>query len=487
MNDNNSRIKEPQFRFIPLTEITPQLKVENERDKLLKNYIDRIEINNELNRGVVSFQNNKLVPFYRWLKFKEGFSSKLVKYCIQDFQAGSMRDLNILDPFSGAGTTLTTAASLGHQATGIELLPVGTAILKARLMAAKVDRSLYEFYVKQLSETFDVYLQQKKLDYKFPHIRITRHAFSDETEHFISAYIAFLDTIKLEDIKYLFWFACLAILEEISYTSKDGQYLRWDNRSAREIKSKYRKRKIGTFKEAIFEKLNTMFEDIKHNHISGSAENVRLIEGSNLFKLPKLESNQFDLVITSPPYCNRYDYTRTYALELAFLGYNDSQVKELRQELLSATVENRTKKLLLKEFYAANGRESDFQTIEQAFNCESALGEVLDFLKFSRERGELNNNNVPTMVENYFYEMNVVIHELSRVLNKHGRVYMVNDNVQYNGEEIPVDLILSHFAEQAGLTVKRIWVLPRGKGNSSQQMGLHGRKELRKCIYIWEK
>jgi hypothetical protein len=64
---------------------------------------------------------------------------------------------------------------------------------------------------------------------------------------------------------------------------------------------------------------------------------------------------------------------------------------------------------------------------------------------------------------------------------------MVNDNVQYVGEEVPVDLILSDFAASAGLRVERIWVLPKGKGNSSQQMGLHGRNEIRKCVYVWSK
>ncbi len=33
-----------------------------------------------LNRKVVSFQANKDEPVYRWFKYKEGFSSKLVKY-----------------------------------------------------------------------------------------------------------------------------------------------------------------------------------------------------------------------------------------------------------------------------------------------------------------------------------------------------------------------------------------------------------------------
>ena len=64
---------------------------------------------------------------------------------------------------------------------------------------------------------------------------------------------------------------------------------------------------------------------------------------------------------------------------------------------------------------------------------------------------------------------------------------MVNDNVQYAGEEVPVDLILSDLAERAGFKTKVIWVLERGKGNSSQQMGAHGRNELRKCAYVWQR
>ena len=64
---------------------------------------------------------------------------------------------------------------------------------------------------------------------------------------------------------------------------------------------------------------------------------------------------------------------------------------------------------------------------------------------------------------------------------------MVNDNVKYAGISIPVDLILSDFASSFGFDVENILVLPQGKGNSSQQMGRHGREALRKCVYVWKK
>jgi hypothetical protein len=203
--------------------------------------------------------------------------------------------------------------------------------------------------------------------------------------------------------------------------------------------------------------------------------------------LPTLGPETFDFVLTSPPYANRYDYTRTYALELVFLGRGADEVKQLRQTMLSCTVENRDKRAQLEQHYAQLGRPEDFHLIDATFQRQAALHEVLDILDRYRDAGTLNNDNIARLVRNYFYEMCCVIHGLARILRSGGIVAMVNDNVRYAGEEVPVDVILSDFAESFGLTVRHIWTLGRGKGNSSQQMGNHGRTELRKCVYVWEK
>ena len=98
---------------------------------------------------------------------------------------------------------------------------------------------------------------------------------------------------------------------------------------------------------------------------------------------------------------------------------------------------------------------------------------------------ELGNRHVIRLIEGYFLEMAMIVAELGRITRPGGTVIMVNDNVQYHGEEVPVDLILSDFAEQSGLRCEKIWVLPRGKGTSSQQMRRFGRREIRKCVYEW--
>ncbi|MDR2502931.1 MAG: hypothetical protein LBD82_00855, partial [Deltaproteobacteria bacterium] len=50
---------------------------------LEETYKPLMRVDHILNRKLVSFQANKNVPFYRWYKYKEGFSAHLVAYYIK--------------------------------------------------------------------------------------------------------------------------------------------------------------------------------------------------------------------------------------------------------------------------------------------------------------------------------------------------------------------------------------------------------------------
>jgi hypothetical protein len=150
---------------------------------------------------------------------------------------------------------------------------------------------------------------------------------------------------------------------------------------------------------------------------------------------------------------------------------------DLRQHMLSCTVENREKDLLdMKPQWSKAIRAADSQQVLHA---------ILVHLEEQKAQGRLNNNGIPRMVRGYFYEMACVIAECARVLRPGAPLLMVNDNVRYAGASVSVDMILSDIAEALGFNVESILVLPNGKGNSSQQMGQHGRDVLRKCVYVW--
>jgi DNA modification methylase len=241
------------------------------------------------------------------------------------------------------------------------------------------------------------------------------------------------------------------------------------------------------FDDAIVSKLKEILQDIENTNKpadlfamkSDDNGEIILYDSSCLDQLPKLADNVFSAVITSPPYCNRYDYTRTYALELAMLGVNETDLRQLRQKMLSCTVENKEKDML--------GINPNWDIPLAIASKQELLSEILTYLEYLKTEGKLNNNGIARMIKGYFYEMACVIYECHRVLKNNGYFFMVNDNVKYAGVSIPVDTILSDIACSLGFEVKDILVLPSGKGNSSQQMGRHGREDLRKCVYVWQK
>ena len=447
------------------------------RDALYRRFEDRLNVCRDLNRRLVSYQANKVQPGLRWFKYKEGFSVDLVRDALR-LGVGP-----VLDPFAGLGTTPLVAAAAGRRAFGIEMMPVGVRAAKA--ISCVGDGAILPEIKKSASQLLEK-IKSKTTNgtdpaFRFPHVPITQMAFPPYTEDAITKARTFLSTLRDDRIRMVLDVACMSVLEEVSYTRKDGQYLRWDKRSGRRLRGGMNKGPIPDYAQALERRIGEIVQDAPVLAESYGGKTPQIVEGSTLRELPRLADNSVGLTITSPPYANRYDYTRTYALELAWLGYDRPAFGELRQALISATVENRSKEQMLENEYA---RPDVLARARNAITRQDALAEVLAALE--SRRAELSNPHVIRLVANYFSEMAVVIGELARVTRPGGRVVMVNDNVQYHGEEVPVDLILSDIAEACGFICEEIRVLPRGKGNASQQMGRFGRRELRKCVYVWQ-
>jgi site-specific DNA-methyltransferase (cytosine-N4-specific) len=469
------------------------------RLNLEQKLIDITVISSDFNRQTVSYQLSKNDCLHRWLKYKEGFSADLVKRLLNEF--GTKQGDTILDPFMGSGTTALVCKMQGINSIGFDILPMSKISINAKQSAFDYDVT----ELKQLISEIENLSVPENCERKAEYITITEGAYPEKTEKEIAFFTDWNRNSHYSDAaKNLITLCILNSLEKVSYTSKDGQFLRWDYRSKKMLEATEYRSKNGktplvirldkgilpSLKQTLLGELKSVFSDIlsiRQHTMYPLESNIQFVESSALFELPKFEDSIINGVITSPPYCNRYDYTRTYALELAYLGITDETIKQLRQDLLSCTVENKPKLEYLKEHYTSLGKQSDFDRILKIAQTNDALNEVNKSLLERSDNGDINNKGVLRMVNSYFTELTFIYAEIFRLCKSGAKVAFVNDNVRYGGEVIPVDFISTELAEQIGFVPVKVYSLKQQKGNSSQQMAKFGRVPLRKSITIWGK
>lgn len=472
---------------------------EEARKALEEKYKPILEVTRKFDRRSVSYQLSKKDALHSWLKYKEGFSADLVNILLDDM--GAVSGDIVMDPFMGSGTTALVCKMRGINSIGYDIMPISGVAINAKANVMKYDISKLQMLIKEFSEL------QMPNDYsgRTPYITITDTAYPEFNERFIQYATEWISNSSYStDEKNLFTLCMINSLERCSYTSKSGQYLSWDSRSKKVINANRERAAAGkkllpehhcrevieNIKDAVIDELRHVLSDIKmihSNEVKDSQAIISYKQKSVLFELPKIQDGLLKGVITSPPYCNRYDYTRTYALELVYLGIGENTIKKMRQDLLSCTVESKPKIEALKEYYTSIGARERFEYIYSTIMANSAFQEILKAMDIRKENGDLNNNGVIRMVEGYFTELAFIYAELYRACKKDAMVAFVNDNVRYGGEVIPVDFLSTSFAEQFGFTPVKVYCLKQQKGNSSQQMKKYGKVALRKSVTIWRK
>ncbi len=398
-------------------------------------------------RRLVTYVPNKKLPIYNWFKYKEGFSRELVVRLFREcgVQAGE----TVFDPFVGSGTTLLAGKELGIHGIGIDMLPTAVFVAKTKLSDWPDIDALLRAALRLTSAPF------RDPKSTLPDVRIINLAFSKQTQRELLFFRGEIETFD-QPIRDFLMLGLLNILEEVSNTSKDGQFLRLVEK------------KIPPVRDALRASLTEMIHDLSEMRMFGlwprtNARTTVLHCDAREMCLPKKYIGAVSAVITSPPYLNRYDYSRTYALELCLLSVKSHQdMVGVRHSLLRSHVES---------------KEHEGKAV-----FLPALDEVLREVRSK----PLNNERLPVMIQGYFEDMNLVIANIGKYLKPGGKAALVVANAQFNGENVPTDLMLCELAEQHNLSTESI-VVTRYKGNSSQQMAVYGRRPVRETILFWRK
>jgi len=396
-------------------------------------------------RRLVTYVPNKDLPVYNWFKYKEGYSRDLVVRLLREF--GLQKNDIVFDPFAGCGTTLLAAKEFGLEGVGIDILPTSVFVAQAKLTSWP----RLEDLLAAVQELLAIPFVEPKLC--FPDVRIINLAFTQQTQRQILFFKERIETYK-RPVRDFLLLGLLSILESVSKTSKDGQFLRLVEKPNVPVR------------DALRAVLTKMISDLAEVQMFGSPEKskAQILHGdAREMCLPQHFSGKVSAIITSPPYLNRYDYSRTYALELCLLTVRSHRdMVNVRHSLLRSHVESR-------------------EHVGKEINLP-ALDEVLREVRSK----PLNNDRLPVMIQGYFEDMNLVIKNMAAYLKPGGKVALVVANAQFAGENVPTDLMLCELAERHGLRTEEIWIT-RYKGNSSQQMAIYGRRPVRETIVLWKK
>lgn len=392
----------------------------------------------ELARAVTPRQSRK-TPVYRWYNLNHSFSRDLVTALLDDF--GAVPGGLALDPFCGAGTTLLGCRERGVRCLGLDMMPLSVFATRSKLLrydSEKISGDYGSIYPSRQYdfgfETAAPYLQKC-----FPHDELTR-----------LLHLRFTISQMPDPERSFFALALLNILKPVSCTKNDGAFIRFVADSVPK-----------TLDETFPPQVKMMIDDLRDAE-GGNGFHCVLRGDARRFPL---KDGVVDWVITSPPYLNRHDYTRIYALELLFDFLDDNeQLKALRYKMLRSNVEAR-------------------KTVDNPdYEPPPRLRRLLEKLRGRR----LPNRKVLEMIEGYFEDMHLVLSETARVCKPGGKTAFVVGNSMYGGVMFPVDELLAEIGEDAGLKAVKINVA-RYRGNSPQQMKKFGKVSSRESIVIWEK
>lgn len=393
----------------------------------------------------VTAKLTRQTPVHNWYAFPHSFSRKLVHELLDEFNVEE--DSVVFDPFVGAGTTLLACREKGVSAFGIDQLPFAVFVSNAKVRNYDPD---------DLQGSLDRFTRSASSTEAFGSVPIIKRAFSDGVRKRIAAVYGWTQSLAKQQSDF-FLLALLYILEDVSQTAKSGGWLRF-------VES-----------DAVPDDVDCLFKDRAQQMIN-DLRTLNLPFNRGLwYAMPgdarrRSRSNRCaKYVISSPPYLNRHDYTRVFALEMAlhFVETNPELIL-VRKRAFRSHVEAREQPTL-----ECNGYEMP-KTLE-AVVCEIE----------SRSNGR-DKKRVLSMIRGYFEDIYMALDSLSRRIERGGKIAFVLGNVRFSGMMIPVDEITAEIGERVGLVVDRI-IVARYRGNSAQQMAAFGRDPMRESIILWQK
>jgi hypothetical protein len=389
------------------------------------NFLDEPIKQSSFKDGVSStFSDNLSLPVHRWFKYSAGFSALWARELILREKANGRK--TIFEPFAGSGTVLLEGESCGMEAVGIEAHPFVVRVAKAKLHW-QTDPQAFLEYAQSL-------LAQAKIEggNASNYAPLIAKCFPSETIiRLDSLRRTWKETADSSALSELAWLALASILRGCSPVgTAQWQYI---------LPGKSKAKVLDPL-EAFENKVSLMANDMSLCQARSPCLPA-IVYWEDARQCTSVSDAWADLVITSPPYANNYDYADATRLEMSFFGdiqgWGDLQ-ESVRKYLVRSCTQH----------VAKQNTEAILESLELE-PIRTEIKKVCQLLAVERlEHG--GKKAYHSMIAAYFQDMAKTWSALRRVTKDGALVcFVIGDSAPY-GIHAPVDQWMGELAIAAG-------------------------------------
>ncbi len=374
-----------------------------------------------------TFAGNMSLPVHKWYRYTAGFSAVWANQLIHEEKAKGRK--RVIDPFAGSGTVLLESEFENVESIGVEAHPYIYRIARAKLSWNYPADKFKEFTLNFLT------LAKRKKITKTEFPKLIASCYPLEVIQKLEALKqTWFEADQKEEIKDFNWFIITSILRITSPVgTAQWQYIQPTKTKAKVVDPFF----------AFESKVHDMYTDMKRMQ-----SKIKIVSEAKIFnedarEIKSIPSGWGDLVITSPPYANNYDYADATRLEMTFWGdingWADLQ-DNVRKNLVRACTQHVSKL----------GDEIDgILSNPKLKPIHSELVQIYETLKVERLKHG-GKKNYHFMIAAYFTDLVEVFHSLRKVTSENCLMcFVIGDSAPY-GIYVPVDKWLGELAVSAG-------------------------------------
>lgn len=372
-----------------------------------------------------TFEDNMKLPIHRWYRYTAGFSAAWVAKVIEEEILNGRT--HIIDPFVGSGTVALESMMHEVEAFGLESNPYVFKIASAKLLWNRISVPTIQESCKRLIERAKV-IDTSVENYPL----LIRKCFPDKTLHRLDALKKACLEMTEGDLQNFFWFVITSILRSTSPVgTAQWQYIQPKKSKAIVLEP------FTAFEKKIME----ICSDIRKCSLRLSNHNATILQ-QDARGIVDIPDGWGDLVITSPPYANNYDYADAMRLEMSFWGDIEAYkgLKNVSCHLVRACTQ-----------HVSHIKNDVYDMMESSLlkPIKEELRVKFDLLAKERENHG-GKKNYHLMIVAYFYDLAKVFNTLGKKTSDNCKMcFVIGDSAPY-GIYIPVDEWLGKLALNSG-------------------------------------